>query len=195
MVLAKFVFHTLLIGLALLLVSCVGSTPPAQFYLLEPLTVAQSVGGSATDKPTLALAPVRIPHYLERAQLVTASGKNTYQLDELNRWAESLDDNITRVMLQELTSLVPADVVLASSQRAKQAKLRLVVTILEFHIDPQGQAKLSAQWQVSRGEDVIVSRQSVFQVLANNHDAQLKVQALNQCLHQLNKEMAAALVF
>ena len=195
MVRAKFVLYKLLIGLTLLLVGCVGTTPPAQFYLLEPLTVAETVGGSVADKPTLALAPVRIPHYLERAQLVTASGKNTYQLDEMNRWAESLDDNITRVMLQELTSLVPADVVLASSQRAKQAKLRLLVTILEFHIDPQGQAKLSAQWQVSRGEEVIVSRQSAFQIPANSHDAQIKVQALNQCLNQLNREMAAALVF
>ena len=192
---AKLVFHTLLIGLTLLLAGCVGSTPPAQFYLLEPLTVAQSVGSSVADKPTLALAPVRIPHYLERAQLVTASGKNTYQLDEMNRWAESLDDNITRVMLQELTSLVPADVVLASSQRAKQAQLRLLVTILEFHIDPQGQAKLAAQWQVSRGEEVIVSRQSVFEIPANSHDAQVKVQALNQCLNQLNREMASVLVF
>jgi hypothetical protein len=113
----------------------------------------------------------------------------------MNRWAESLDDNITRVMLQELTSLVSADVVLASSQRAKQAQLRLLVTILEFHIDPQGQAKLAAQWQVSRGEEVIVSRQSAFQIPANSHDAQVKVQALNQCLNQLNREMASVLVF
>lgn len=195
MVLTKFVSRALFIGLLSSLTGCVGSTPPAQFYLLEPLTAAESTISSVSDKPTLALAPVRIPHYLERAQLVTASGKNTYQLDELNRWAESLDDNITRVMLQELTSLVPADVVLTSSQRAKQAKLRLAVSILEFHIDPQGQAKLAAQWQVSRGDEVIVSRQSAFQVPANSHDAQLKVQALNQCLNQLNREIAAALVF
>jgi hypothetical protein len=42
---------------------------------------------------------------------------------------------------------------------------------------------------------VIVSRQSAFQIPANSHDAQVKVQALNQCLNQLNREMAAALVF
>lgn len=195
MVFAKLVFRVLFIGLLLSLGGCVGSTPPAQFYLLEPLTATESGVGFVSDKPILALAPVRIPQYLERAQLVTASGKNTYQLDELNRWAESLDDNITRVMLQELTNLVPADVVLTSSQRAKQAKLRLAVSILEFHIDPQGLAKCAAQWQISRGDEVIVSRQSSYQVPASLQDAQLKVQALNQCLNQLNREMAAALVF
>jgi uncharacterized lipoprotein YmbA len=195
MVLPKVVIQAASTCLVLVLTACVGTSPPAQFYLLEPLTVAESIGSVVSDKPTLALAPVRIPHYLERAQLVTASGKNTYRLDELNRWAESLEDNITRVMLQELTSLVPADVVLTGSQRAKQAKLRLVVTILEFHIDPQGQAKLAAQWQVSRGEEVIVSKQSAFQIPASSHDAQVKVQGLNQCLNRLNQEMAAALVF
>jgi uncharacterized lipoprotein YmbA len=192
--LIKFVIRTAVLSFLWLLAGCVGSTPPARFYLLEPLTSTESAVGVA-DKPTLALVPVRIPPYLERAQLVTASGKNTYQLDEMNRWAESLDDNITRVMLQELTSLVPADVVLSISQRAKQAKLRLAVSMLEFHIDPQGQAKCAAQWQISRGEEVIVSRQSRYQVPASLQDAQVKVQALNQCLNQLNREMAAALVF
>src|SRR5574343_1443165 len=158
--LIKFVIRTAVLSELWLLAGCVGSTPPARFYLLEPLISVESSTAVASDKPNLALTPVRIPQYLERAQLVTASGKNTYQLDELNRWAESLDDNITRVMLQELSALVPADVVLTSSQRAKQAKLRLAVSILEFHIDPQGLAKCAAQWQISRGDEVIVSRQS-----------------------------------
>lgn len=184
------------LGLALLAqVACVGSTPPSSFYLLEPIAATEvSVSSSVSGKPTLALAPVRIPHYLERAQIVSASGKNTYQLDELHRWAESLDDNITRVILQDLSILMPADVVLTSSQRARQANLALAVTVLEFHIDPEGQARLNVQWQASRGNEVVLSRQSSFKVAANNDDAQLKVEALNQCLTQLNREMAATLM-
>lgn len=193
--LTKLVIRTAVLSLPWLLAGCVGSTPPARFYLLEPLASNNSTTAVVADKPILALVPVKIPHYLERAQLVTASGKNTYQLDELNRWAESLDDNITRVMLQELSGLLPADVVLSTSQRAKQATLRLAVSMLEFHIDPQGQAKCVAQWQISKGEEVIVSKQSSYQVPASLNDAQIKVQALNQCLNQLNREMAAALVF
>lgn len=191
----RYLIRTLL-GLAVLAqTGCIGSSPTSRFYLLEPLAAAEVPGSSVmAGKPTLALAPVRIPHYLERAQLVSASGKNTYQLDELHRWAESLDDNMTRVILQDLSVLMPADVVSTNSQRARQAKLALAVTVLEFHIDPEGQARLTAQWQASRGDEVVISRQSSFKVAADNDNAQLKVEALNQCLTQLNREMAAALL-
>jgi uncharacterized lipoprotein YmbA len=185
---------TLLGAVLLTQVACVGSTPPAEFYLLEPLLAAdQPVASAVAAKPTVALSPVRIPHYLERAQLVTAIGKNTYQLDEWHRWAESLDDNITRVVLRDLSLLMPADVVLSNSQHARQAKLALAITILEFHIDPAGRARLTAQWQASQGDQTVISRQSSFQVSADNTDAASKVQALNQCLNQLNREMAEAL--
>ncbi|MCQ8129777.1 PqiC family protein [Methylomonas rivi] len=190
----RYLLRTLLGTILLSQTACIGSSPAARFYLLEPIASADAPATAAVlDKPTVALAPVRIPHYLERAQLVTASGKNTYQLDEWHRWAESLDDNITRVVLRDLSLLMPADVVSANSQRARQAKLALAVSILEFHIDPNGQARLSAQWQASRNDEVILSRQSSFTAAADNNDAQLKVEALNQCLSQLNREMAAAL--
>ncbi|MCQ8105361.1 PqiC family protein [Methylomonas sp. SURF-2] len=175
-------------------IACVGSSPPARFYLLEPLAALDRAPAvSATAKPTLALIPVKIPQYLQRAQLVTASGKNTYLLDEWHRWAESLDDNITRVVLRDLSLLMPADVVLNNSQYARQAKLALAISILEFHIDPEGRARMTAQWQASRGDQTLISRQSSFQVSAENADAASKVQALNQCLFRLNREMAEAL--
>lgn len=191
----KHIVKRTLSGLAVLIqLGCVGSTPPSRFYLLEPMAAAEQPRAASVEaKPAVALAPVRIPHYLERAQLVTAVGKNTYQLDELHRWAEALDDNIARVMLRDISMLMPADVVSTNSQLARQASLTLAVTILEFHIDPAGQARLTAQWQVGRGDDVVLSRQSSYSAAADNADAQLKVEALNQCLSQLNREMAAAL--
>jgi uncharacterized lipoprotein YmbA len=175
----------------LLQVACLGTTPPSQFYLLEPLAKTDATLANAA-KITLALSPVRIPHYLERPQIVTAAGKNTYQLDELHRWAESPDDNMTRVMLQDLTALVPADVVMSTTSRAKQAEFHLSVTVLEFHVDPQDLAGLSAQWQVSKGKDVVLSQKTAYQVPAGN-GVQLKIEALNQCLNLLNRDIATAL--
>lgn len=184
-----------LTSLLLLQTACVGSTTPARFYLLEPVSGSEvaAPASMSTTKPILSLAPVRIPPYLDRAQLVSATGKNTYQLNELHRWAESLGDNITRVMLQDLAVLVPADVVLGTNLRAKQALLRLAVNILEFHIDSKGQAGLVAQWQVSRGDQTVLSRQSNFREPADKDDVPMQVQALNQCLNQLSREIAEAM--
>lgn len=181
-----------LLVLLMTLAACVGSTPPATFYLLEPIADTGSELAYSAGKPSLALAPVRIPHYLERAQLLTASGKNTYELDEMHRWAESLDDNMTRVLLQNIAVLVPANVVIIGGREAKQADAHLSVTILDFFVDPQGLARLTASWQLRRGNDAVLSRQSAYRVPVGGDEVQLKVEALNQCLNQLSREIVAA---
>jgi hypothetical protein len=184
------------IGLFTLLLqtACVGTTPPSQFYMLEPLTPnsANASHPGQETRQTLALAPVKISHYLDRAQIVSAAGKNTYKLDELHRWAERLDENMTRVMLQNLNQMVSADVVLTTSKRAQQSEFRLAVNVLEFHVDAQQQAKLVAQWQVNRGDAVVLSQQTTHQVPVASEDIALKVQALNQCFNQLSQDIASA---
>ncbi|MGY6277212.1 PqiC family protein [Methylomonas sp. MgM2] len=172
--------------------ACIGTTPPSQFYLLEPAPVGiNQAAVAAPNKPAISLAPIRIPRYLDRAQIVTATGKNTYRLDELHRWAEGLDDNMTRVVLQNLSDMVPADVVVSRHERG--SKMRLVVTILEFHIDSAEQAVLSAQWQISKGDETLLSRQQTYKLPADKDDVPAEVEALNQCLNQLSRDIATAL--
>jgi uncharacterized protein len=182
--------------LILPLTGCIGgSTPPSQFYLLEPINASGSSAASAgAAKPLVSLGPVRLPRYLDRPQIVTASAKNAYQLSELNRWAESLDDNISRVLAQNLSLLASADIVpVNSSNRARDAKLRASVNILEFHVDPQGQASLSAQWQIARGEEIVLNRQFSQRSPASTTDYHVMVAALNECLNRMSLELAASL--
>lgn len=176
----------------LLQAACIGTTPPSRFYLLEPISL-DNINEMAGSRLSVSLAPVRIPHYLDRVQIVTATGKNSYQLNELHRWAESLDDNITRVMLQNLTSLVPADVVISRTHRSKQAQVSLAVTILEFHIDSEDHAVLVAQWQVNRGDEIVVNEQNNYRLPVSNDDVHSQVQVLNECLNQFSRDIALAL--
>ena len=179
--------------LLLSLSACIGGkSPPSQFYLLEPVKAVEGFGGGAETGLLIALAPVRIPQYVDRPQMVTATGKNAYHLSETNRWAERLDDNIARVLAQNLNLLVPAEVVLANaSSRAQQAKFKVSVTILEFHVGPQGQAGLTAQWSVARGEETVLGRQASYHEPASATDYGLMAGALNECLGRLSRDLAA----
>ena len=179
--------------LLLSLSACIGGkSPPSQFYLLEPVKAVEGFGGGAETGLLIALAPVRIPQYVDRPQMVTATGKNAYHLSETNRWAERLDDNIARVLAQNLNLLVPAEVVLANaSSRAQQAKFKVSVTILEFHVGPQGQAGLTAQWSVARGEETVLGRQASYREPASATDYGLMAGALNECLGRLSRDLAA----
>lgn len=177
------------------LAGCIGGkTPPAQFYLLEPIGENRNQSADTAAKPLIALRPIKIPRYVDRPQIVTATGKNAYRLSELNRWAESLDDNISRVLGQNLSRLASVDTVLVNtSNRAKQAQLRVAVNILEFHVNPQGQAGLTAQWQITKGEETFLSRQAAYQVPASTTDYPVMVTALNECLNRMSRELAVSL--
>lgn len=181
--------------LLLSLTGCIGGkTPPSDFYLLEPLRTAPDRPASLTEKPVIALAPVRIPQYVDRPQIVTATDRNAYRLSELHRWAEPIDDNMTRVLTQNLSLLVPADVVPANtSSLAKQAAFRVTVDIQEFHVTPQGRAELLAQWRIARGDDVVLSRQGAYREPASTTDYRMMAGALNQSLNRLSRDIADAL--
>ena len=198
MKLNRLILLSLLPVLLPLLSACIGGkSPPSEFYLLEPIKGGvgdASAGGETARLDAIALTPVRMPHYVDRPQMVTATGKNAYTLNETHRWAEPLDGNITSVLAQNLGLLILETVVLpSSSARAKQAKLRVSVDILEFHIDPQGQALLSAQWNIARGEDTVLIRQSGYHEPASATDYRKMAEALNECLTRLSRDIALSL--
>ncbi len=171
-----------------------GSTPMSQFYLLEPIHNSDNKTAFVQAKLPIALAPVRIPKYADRPQIVSATAQNTYQLSELNRWAEALDENMTRVLMENLSLLVPAEVQLTNtSNLAKQAKYRIALSVLEFHVDPKGQAKLNAQWDVTQDGKKLSSQQMSYQSPASTFNYRVMVTALNECLSNLSRDIATSL--
>lgn len=190
MYIIRLVFIPLLPVLILSLAAC--TTSSSQFYMLEPVTGFEHKSpAGTTKKPVVILSPIRIPHYVNRPQIVTANGKNAYQLSELNRWTEALDHNIGRVLAQNLTILVPAEVGFSStSTTAERANFRVSVNILEFHADPQGQAGLTAKWQITRSDGAIVNRQVSYRAPASTSDYRIIVEALNDCLNRLSRDLA-----
>ena len=178
--------------LAALLAGCIGGrTPPSDFYLLEPIKTLPGARPGEPVRRGIALAPVRIPQYVDRPQMVTATARNAYTLSEFHRWAERLDDGIARVLALNLSLLVPTDrVALNASGRNPPDTLRVAVTLLEFHVDPQGQAVLVAQWNVARGEESVSSRHASYREPASATDYAVMAGALNECLNRLSRDVA-----
>jgi len=193
MYIIRLVFIPLLSVLLLSLAAC--TTSSSQFYMLEPISGLEHKGpAGAAKKAVIVLSPVRIPHYVDRPQIVTANDKNAYQLSELNRWAEALDHNISRVLAQNLTILVPAEVVFSNiSTTAEPANFGVSVNILEFHTDPQGQAGLTAQWHITRSDGMIMRQQVSYRAPASTTDYRVIVEALNDCINRLSRDLAAEL--
>ncbi|MGZ8217521.1 PqiC family protein [Methylomagnum sp.] len=178
-----------------LLGGCVGKSPPVEYFMLEPERHAASTpAGDEATGPVIAVGPIRIPEYLERSQIVTAKGGNAYKVDESHRWAERLDDNVSRVLVRNLEAMVPARQVLASSaDRGQAVDFRVPLNILEFHIEPDGQALLIAQWSIRRDKDTLIGRTTSIRAAASTTDYGRMVSALNECLNGLSRTIANAL--
>jgi len=90
--------------------------------------------------------------------------------------------------------LVPAEVVFSNiSTTPEPANFGVSVNILEFHTDPQGQAGLTAQWHITRSDGMIMRQQVSYRAPASTTDYRVIVEALNDCINRLSRDLAAEL--
>jgi len=64
---------------------------------------------AADHEPAIGIGPVKIPEYLDRPQMVARPSDSGPQYPEVDKWAESLEKNLTRVLTVNLSVLVPPE--------------------------------------------------------------------------------------
>ena len=182
------------ITLLLLSLSACSHTP-MQFYMLN----AESSVANETTAPVLpqtavlGLGPIHLPTYLDRPQLVTAISAHQYNLDEHNRWAERLDDNIARTLTQSLSNQLGIQQIVHYPWAARQLiDYQLSVDILELHQTATGQSHLALQWQIKKAEQASIGRRFECSE-ASSDDAEAIVAAQSRCLSRFSQEAAAAI--
>ncbi|WP_445370186.1 PqiC family protein [Methylomonas sp. HW2-6] len=166
---------------------------PLQFYMLTADSGASNESGPALAPGTvIGLGPIRLPAYLDRPQLVTALSDHQYRLDEHNRWAERLDENIARTLSQTLAIRLGVEQVVRYSWPARQRlDYQLGFDILELHQTAAGRSVLSAQWQLKQGERNLAGKRfECSEAAADNAEA--IVAAQSACLSRFAAELAGA---
>src|SRR5262249_32672698 len=88
-------------GLVVVLVAGCAS-PPSKFYTLS------AIPGPAApaSEISVSVGPVTIPASVDRPQMVVTAGVNQVRLEEFNRWASPLQNNIARVVAENLVAML-----------------------------------------------------------------------------------------
>ena len=93
--------------LSLALVAAAGAgcraSAPARFYTLDSTATAE---GAPPASYAVAVGPVSVPPMVDRPQFVVQVAPNRIALEEFNRWAAPLDDNIARAVAGNLAILL-----------------------------------------------------------------------------------------
>jgi uncharacterized lipoprotein YmbA len=120
---------------------------PTTFYVLSSSAGPDQVPqGRALS---LGLGPVTLPPYLDRPQMVRRIAPNELAFDEFNRWSESLKENFTRVLGNDLEKLVGIDrLVPYPWYSTAKMDYAVAITVMRFEQQPDGQAVLDARWSI-----------------------------------------------
>jgi uncharacterized protein len=79
------------------------SSSPSHFYTLD---AAATSSGLPVSVGKVTVGPVTIPASVDQPQFVTLDGPNRVSVDEFNRWAAPLNENIARVVAENLVVLL-----------------------------------------------------------------------------------------
>lgn len=138
----------LALGLLLTLAAC-GTTPPASHYRLS----AQGSLPQAATGPALGVGPINIPQYLDRDGIVRSDGANGLQIASSERWAEPLDQGITRVLSLNLAGLLQTQNIQPYPWHPQRhPEFGVKVRVLAMDADAS-QATLLAEWLLYRVDD------------------------------------------
>ena len=133
--------------LAGLLLTACGHTPPPAYYTMTALAGQ----ADAASKVSLGLGPVRFPGYLSRTRILRHEDSGRLSLAESRRWAEPLDENFSRILGENLARLLSSDKVLRYPWPAwRQPAYQLVVDVIRFDANAQGEVELIVQWALLR---------------------------------------------
>ncbi|MEI9986025.1 MAG: PqiC family protein [Aliidongia sp.] len=146
----------LLIGTALAFLAGCGGDPENRYYVLSAVPPVQPAPPARVD---LSIASVHLPGLLDRPQLVLRTGNGTVDIRELDRWAESLDQMVPRILAQDLALRRGASAPAAPHRR-------VFVSIDEFMTDTAGNARLSGRWWVlADDQDPSTKHEQLFELV------------------------------
>lgn len=187
----------LALGMALALGGCFGTTPPARFYSLTP---RESGGVSFTNGSDMLVkvGPITIPSYLDRRQIVTRTGQNELAIAEFDRWGGSLEDEITGLLVDNLTErLAPRGIAVipwkSVTVTEARAAYRVTVSVDRFEGTPGGKVVLSAVWGLlvkkEKGEEPLLIEKTSITEEIGGQGYDVLVAAMGKTLDRLGKEM------
>lgn len=177
------------------LVSGCASKQNTQFYMLNANTgIEANMPNSAFNRNLqIGLGPVHLPEYLNRPQLVVEVSENQYQLDDQHRWAEGLDQNISRALTQLLTSRLGVEQIRRYPWATRQAPdYQIGIDILQFHQGADGNSRLQAQWTLKHQEQIVLGKRFECSI-ASQVEAGAMVKAQSACLVRLGLDIEVGL--
>lgn len=191
----SFFARFIMMGTLAVIIGC-ASTQPSNFYILNSIEKqeAQQKGSDAMQHVAIGIGSIEIPDYLDRSQMVTMNSRSELKVDEFNRWAGSLKENISLVLAENLSLLLSTDRVFVHSWiPAESVNYWLHVEIIRLDAIPGNTVTMKALWTISgdRGKKEFITRTSEFTEKTSENSYGMMVAAMSRTFEKLSHEIAS----
>jgi uncharacterized lipoprotein YmbA len=130
------------------------AAPPSHFYILSPTATPTATPIATSAEISVVVGPVSIPTIVDVPQIVVSTSPNEVSLDEFNRWASPLQNNISHVVTENLVAMLGTPRVSQFQQSLNaSADYRVAIEVQSFESVPGEAATLNAAWIVRRTKD------------------------------------------
>ena len=176
--------------------SLLGSSPPITYYALTSTSSGSDDGTSPLNDRIIAVQTVRLPEYLNQKGIVTRTEANELNVAANSQWAGTLDDNITKVIVADLSRLLGTSRIVAYPVSAALPVDRVVqVDISWFEAESGGNVRLSAQWIIfgDGGRSYVQIDGGSYMASASDGDYRSIAAAMSRALGDLSRDIATSL--
>lgn len=185
-----------IVAVVSLLAAC-STTPPTRYYALEAVAPLQSptpVPRSGQAGTTVAVRTVAVPAAIDRPQFVVRASDSRVNLDEYNRWAGPLRDEIARVVAGNLAAELGTPVVTVSAALPGTSDLVVLLDVQRWDAKTGDGVEVDVVWIVRRAVDDATGRsgRSMVREPAGGAGYEALVGAFNRALARVSRDIGAA---
>jgi uncharacterized lipoprotein YmbA len=117
---------------------------------------------NTTPGVIIGMGPIKLPEYLDRPQMVTKDKEGILKFDEFNRWGESLDLGIARLLREDLTVFLPrGNLTLYPWNSSIAVKYQVVAEVVQLDSELDKNMFFVVQWtviDVQNSKAIIIKR-------------------------------------
>ncbi len=193
--------HTgFIFGVLVLVLSGCASTPPTRFFVLSPSPNFEKVGNRQGERClAIGIGPVKLPEYLNQPEIVTRVSQNELTLDEFAKWAEPLEDNISRALSENISSLLcTRSIALFPWRGGTPIDYRIDLQVIQMVGTLGESAVLDITWSIVDGTDrkklPLITKRSTYRESTGGGNYGAYVSAQSRNLASLSREIAETIL-
>lgn len=187
--------HFFFASLMIVLSAC-GTSPKTHFYTLSTDHQTYTHSDRSAEGIRIGVWKAKIPELLDRADIVTRSGKHNVELADFHKWADRLDSNISRLVASELGDRLKTDNVLISPWPSyTKNDYQVKININRFDGELGGEIVLSGSWNLlnSEGNEELVRETFTYKTQAAGITYNDMIAALSSLTVQLAEQIAGTI--